>query len=70
MAVREKCNVNDIIKFVRDRRKGWNEHVSRADENRLIKIVRDNIPKGRRDPGRQQKRWAQSWSPTSEVDSP
>ena len=32
----ERCNLQEVVKFVKSRRKAWNEHVSRA-EQRLIK---------------------------------
>ena len=67
--VREQCGVQDVSKFVKVRRKAWNEHVSRAGDTRLIKIVRDNKPEGKRYPGRPLKRWAQSWVSTSIEDS-
>jgi hypothetical protein len=40
-----------VIKFVKSRRKAWNEHVGRA-EQRLIKLVRDARPNSKRPPGR------------------
>ena len=45
--VREQCGVQDVSKFVKVRRKAWNEHVSRARDTRLIKIVRNNKPEGK-----------------------
>ena len=63
--VREQCRVQDVSKFVKVRRKAWNEHVSRAGDTRLIKIVRDKT--GRKEISR--KRWAQSWVSTSIEDS-
>jgi hypothetical protein len=35
-----------------ERRKEWNENVTRMDTERLVKISRDNIPAGRRSPRR------------------
>lgn len=29
--IRQRCNVTDIKKFIRQRRRSWNEHVTRAD---------------------------------------
>ncbi|KAK4880080.1 hypothetical protein RN001_008226 [Aquatica leii] len=44
--VRENCGVPDIVRFVRKRRREWNDHVFRAGEDRLIKIARDRRPTG------------------------
>jgi hypothetical protein len=54
----EQCNIQAVTKFVKDRRKAWNEHVGRAE--RLIKLVRDARPNSKRPPGRPPKRWADS----------
>ena len=35
-----------------ERRREWDEHVTRMDAPRLVKTSRDNIPTGRRSPGR------------------
>jgi hypothetical protein len=57
----ERCNMQAVAKFVKSRRKAWNEHVCRA-EQWLIRLVRDARPNSKRPP----KRWADSWqsSPT------
>lgn len=39
--IRQEFNISDITKFVRNRLKQSDEHVSRADDNTLIKIARD-----------------------------
>ena len=39
-------------------RRGCDEYVRRIDAERLIKISRDNLPAGRRSPGRQKRRWS------------
>jgi hypothetical protein len=61
----ERCDIQAVAKFVKSRRKAWNEHVGRAAQ-RLIKLVRDARPNYKRPPGRPPKRWADSWqsSPT------
>ena len=56
----ERCNLQEVVEFVKSRRKAWNELVSRA-EQRLIKLVRDTRPNTKRPPGRPRKRWADSW---------
>jgi hypothetical protein len=57
----EQCNIQAVRKFVKSRRKAWNEHVGRA-EQRLIKFVREARPNSRRPPTG----WEDSWqaSPT------
>ena len=39
------------------RRRECDEHVTRMDAERLVKISRDNIPDGR-SPGRPKRRWS------------
>ena len=56
----ERCNLQEVVKFVKSRRKAWSEHVSRA-EQRLITLVRDARPNTKRQPERPPKRWADSW---------
>ena len=55
----ERWNLQEVVKFVKSRRKAWSEHVSRA-EQRLIKLVTDARPNTKRPPGRPPKRWADS----------
>jgi hypothetical protein len=50
----EQCNIQAVTKFVKSRRKAWNERVGRAE--RLIKLVRDARPNSKRPPGRPPKR--------------
>ena len=40
VGILERCNLREVVKFVKSRRKAWNEHVNRA-EQWLIKLVRD-----------------------------
>ena len=42
----------------RKRRREWDEHVTRMDAERLVKISRDNISAGRRFPGCPKRRWS------------
>jgi len=41
-----------------ERRREWDEHVTRVNAERLVKISRYNIPAGRRSPGRPKRRWS------------
>ena len=46
------------IRKKRKRRREWDEHVTRMDAERLVKISRDNKHSGRRFPGRPKRRWS------------
>ena len=46
--IRKPCGVEPINEWVEGRRREWDEHVTRMDGYRLVKISRDNIPAGRR----------------------
>lgn len=50
--IRQQCNIEDIGCWLPRRRNEWNEHINRILEDRLVKIVRDNRPTGKRSPGR------------------
>ena len=39
------------------RRQEWEEHITIMDAERSDKILRNNIPSGRRSPGRPKRRW-------------
>ena len=41
-----------------ERRREWDEHVTRMDDERLFKISRDNIYPGIRPPVRPKRRWS------------
>ena len=50
------CGIQPINEWV-ERRREWDEHVTRTDAERLVKISRDNI---RRSPGRPERRWSET----------
>ena len=57
--IRESCGIQPINGWVERRiRRGWDQHVTRMDAERLVKISRDNIPAGKRSPGRPKRRWS------------
>ncbi|XP_044760904.1 uncharacterized protein LOC123318360 [Coccinella septempunctata] len=64
-AILEECQVQDIVKWGRARRRYWNNHNSRMNAERIAKIARDGIPNTRRPIGRPPKRWKDSWVSTS-----
>ena len=51
---KESCGIQPIEWMERSRRE-WDEHITRMDTEGLVKISRDNIPAGRRSPGRPRK---------------
>ena len=58
--LRQLSGNQDIIKWVNVRRKEWDVHVEKMEDNRLAKIARDNRPQGVRSRGRPKKRWKES----------
>ena len=56
--IRESCGIQPINEWVerRRRRRGWDQHVTRMDAERLVKISRENISAERRFPGRPKKK--------------
>ncbi|XP_045477884.1 uncharacterized protein LOC123683031 [Harmonia axyridis] len=64
--LRERSGIQDVGKFVRQRRKYWNKHIERMSDNRLVKGARQNKPTGKRTQGRPPKRWKECWTSTSE----
>ncbi|XP_060530090.1 uncharacterized protein LOC132704215 [Cylas formicarius] len=64
--VREQYGIQDIVRWRRQRKRQWYNHVRRMDDNRLPRIVLENNPPGPRPPGRPPKRWKDSWQSTSQ----
>ena len=54
--IREPCGIHN--EWVERRRREWDQHVTRMDAERLVKISRDNIPAGRRSPGHPERSWS------------
>ena len=54
--IRESCSIQPINEWEERKRTEWDEHTTRKDAERLVKISRDNIPSGR-SPGRLKRRW-------------
>jgi hypothetical protein len=44
--LRQLSGIQNIIKWADVRRKEWDGHVERMEDNRLAKIARDNRPQG------------------------
>jgi len=58
--LRHLSGIQDIIKWTEVRRREWDAHVGRMEDNRLVKIARDSRPQGVRSRGRPKKRWKES----------
>lgn len=64
--VREMCEVQDVVRWARGRRREWRDHVNRMPNDRLAKIAKDKKPNTPRPPGRPPTRWYESWSSSSQ----
>ena len=58
--LRATCGIQNIMDWVRVRRREWAADVEPLGENWLPKIVTRNRPDGRRSRGRPKIRWSQS----------
>jgi hypothetical protein len=58
--LRHLSGIQDINKWTEARRREWDAHVGRMEDNRLAKIARDSRPQGVRNRGRSKKRWKES----------
>jgi len=56
--IRQKMGVQNIVKETKQYQKKWLQHVQRMDTNRLPKQALQYKPRGRRNIGRQRKRWS------------
>ena len=63
--IRQICEVEDVVKWSRTRRKEWNRHVLRMDDWRIAKAALTGRPLARRPPGRPPKRWRDCWTSSS-----
>ncbi|XP_045461751.1 uncharacterized protein LOC123671811 [Harmonia axyridis] len=61
-----ECEVPDIVRWGRNRRRFWNARVERMDEERIARIVRDGNPGTHRPLGRPPKRRKDSWTSISQ----
>lgn len=41
--IRDACQITDVTGWIKERRKLWNDVVSRIDDERLVKKIRDNL---------------------------
>mgnify|MGYP006948248671 FL=1 len=54
--IREQCNIQDIVRWSRQRRREWRDHVNRMDDEKLAKIAMSEKPNTLRQSGRPPKR--------------
>ncbi|CAG9833057.1 unnamed protein product, partial [Diabrotica balteata] len=54
-SIREQCKIQNINRWIKTRKKNWNEHVNRMGPDILANICKNNKPYSRRPVGR--KRW-------------
>lgn len=57
--IRKNLDIFSLNKKIQNNKERWKEHVLRMDENRFPKQALRYQIKGRRDPGRPRKRWAE-----------
>jgi len=55
--IRRISDIQDIVRLTRQRRREWNQHINRMEDNIIAKIARDGKLHSRRAPGRPPKRW-------------
>ncbi|XP_060525280.1 uncharacterized protein LOC132701416 [Cylas formicarius] len=65
--IRRMCDVPDIVRWARTRRRAWRDHVNRMEDDRLAKIAKEERPNTSRPPGRPPKRWYESWTSESQL---
>ena len=61
-SIRRACKVENVNEWVLSRKEEWNEHISRMDNRRIVRVARDKSPLGRRSLGRPRKRWSDNLS--------
>ena len=42
--IKEQCNIQDIVRWSRQRRREWRDHVNRMDDEKLAKIAMSEKP--------------------------
>lgn len=47
-----QCQIEDVVKFVRKKNKKMDDYINRTGDYKLIKIVKDSGPVGKRNPWR------------------
>lgn len=65
--IRALCDIQDVVRWARSRRRAWRDHVDRMADDRLAKQAKEGKPNTRRPIGRPPKRWYESWSSESQL---
>lgn len=55
--IRNECDIRDILRWSRTRRRAWKNHVNRMPNDRLLKIANERKPHNR---------WYESWTSASQ----
>lgn len=63
--IRQICDVQEIIKWSRTRRKEWKQLIQRMPDGRIAKSVMTGIPSTTRPPGRPPKGCRECWTLSS-----
>jgi hypothetical protein len=58
--LQQMSGIQDTFKWVNNRRREWDVHANRMEDNSLAKIARDNRPQGVHSQGRPKKGWKES----------
>lgn len=64
--IRQDCDIQNIVRWSRARRRHWRDHMDRMTPLRLAKLVKTHNPQNPRPPGRPPKRWYESWTSGSQ----
>lgn len=57
---RDRIRNQNVRDRMNDRKREWDSYISGTDDNRPVKVVRSEKPRGRRSVGRLMKRWKDS----------
>ncbi|KAI4500135.1 hypothetical protein M0802_004552 [Mischocyttarus mexicanus] len=60
--IRKECNIQDIVRWARQRRRGWEDHIARMENNQVPKIAQTQKLNTNRLPERPPKRWHENWT--------
>lgn len=61
-----ETGVQDVVRWIRARRREWRDHVDRMDTDRIAKWAKTQKPNTKRPLGRPPKRWHDSWTSISQ----
>ncbi|KAI4474667.1 hypothetical protein M0802_015503 [Mischocyttarus mexicanus] len=64
-SIRQRCNVENINRWIKMRKKGLDENVDRINQDRLANICKNNKPYSKRPIEKSPKRWKDSTQSTT-----